>query len=61
VPAVSYHFVPGVNLKDFTLADKNKAELISKDAKSPSILKTGQCNPCFICYQVLHMFPWSPH
>jgi len=38
---LSYHFVPGVTLKDFTLTDKDKKEVISKDAKTPSILKTG--------------------
>lgn len=40
--AVSYHFVPGVTLKDFGAKAKDgKEDLISTNDKEPSILKTG--------------------
>lgn len=40
--AVSYHFVPGVALKDFGAKVKDgKEDLISTNEKEPSILKTG--------------------
>lgn len=42
-PAVSYHFVPGVALKDFAMKDaKGGQELISTNDKEPTILKTGE-------------------
>jgi hypothetical protein len=41
-PSVSYHFVPGVALRDFALKDaQGSKELISTNDKEPSILKTG--------------------
>jgi hypothetical protein len=41
-PPVSYHFVPGVALRDFALKDaQGNKELISTNDKEPSLLKTG--------------------
>lgn len=42
--SVSYHFVPGVALKEFTLKDASGGkDMISTNEKEPSILKTGRC------------------
>lgn len=47
---MSYHFVPGVSLRDFALKDaQGNKGLISTNDKEPSILKTGKQHRLLTC------------